>query len=224
MRDKRATRWDDHRRSRRAELVDAAIQAIREHGAGVGMDEVAARAHTSKTVVYRHFADRAALYVAVCQRVAQVLSDGIQGAIAAGTEPRARTAAGIEAYLQLVEQDRELYRFVVHRPLVDSTPGDPLADVVTMLGDQAAAVIAAELSRAGLDPAPAPTWGHSLVGLVRGAADQWLTAPAGTTRAELAAQVTEFAWAGLAGVTSTSGRKGEAGGAKRRGGATEEGR
>ena len=200
-RDKRTTRWDDHRRSRRAELVDAAIQAIRAHGAGVGMDEVAARARTSKTAVYRHFADRAALYVAVCERVAQVLADGIETAIESATGAKARTAAGIEAYLRLIEQDRELYRFVVHRPLVDSTPGDPLADVVTMLGDQAAAVIADELSRAGLDPAPAPTWGHSLVGLVRGAADQWLAAPAGTTRAELAARITEFAWAGLSGVT-----------------------
>jgi len=209
-RDRRATRWDAHRRTRRTELVDAAIRAIRAHGAGVGMDEVAAHANTSKTVVYRHFADRAALYVAVCERVAQVLADGIQAAIGTGADPRARTAAGIEAYLQLIEQDRELYRFVVHRPLVDSTPGDPLADVVTMLGDQAAAVIAGELTAAGLDPAPAPTWGHSLVGLVRGAADQWLAAPAGITRAELAARVTEFAWAGLAGVTKESSLSGEA--------------
>jgi AcrR family transcriptional regulator len=209
-RDRRASRWDAHRRSRRSELVDAAILAIREHGARVGMDEVAARASTSKTVVYRHFADRAALYVAVCERVAQVLADGIRAAIETGSGARARTAAGIEAYLQLVEQDRELYRFVVHRPLVDSTPGDPLADVVSMLGDQAAALIAGELTAAGLDPAPAPTWGHSLVGLVRGAADQWLAAPGGTTRAELAARVTEFAWAGLSGVTRESSLSGGA--------------
>ncbi|MDN5858900.1 MAG: TetR/AcrR family transcriptional regulator [Pseudonocardia sp.] len=202
MRDKRASRWDAHRRARRGELVDAAIQAIREHGARVGMDEVAARAATSKTVVYRHFADRAELYVAVCERVAQVLVAGIQAAVARANDPRARTAAAIEAYLQLIEQDRELYRFVVHRPLVHSTPGDPLADVVTVLGDQATAVIAAELSRSGADPTPAPTWGHSLVGLVRGAADQWLAAPAGTTRTELAARVTEFAWAGLSGVVA----------------------
>ncbi|SHK69467.1 transcriptional regulator, TetR family [Pseudonocardia thermophila] len=200
-RDRRTSRWDAHRRTRRAQLVDAAIQAIREQGAGVGMDEVAARARTSKTVVYRHFADRAALYVAVCRRVAQVLAERIRTVMQGDGDPRTRTTAAIEAYLEMVEHDRELYRFVVHRPLVDSTPGDPLADLVSMLGDQAAEVIAEELARAGLDPAPAPTWGHALVGLVRGAADHWLAAPAGVTRTELAARITEFAWHGLAGVT-----------------------
>ena len=43
-RDRRASRWDAHRQARRVELTDAAIRAIRTHGAGVGMDEVATAA------------------------------------------------------------------------------------------------------------------------------------------------------------------------------------
>ena len=81
VRDRRATRWEHHRRTRRAELTDAAIAAIRRHGAGVGMDDVAAAARTSKTAVYRHFADRNQLYVAVCERVAEVLLAQVRAAI-----------------------------------------------------------------------------------------------------------------------------------------------
>lgn len=198
--DRRATRWDAHRRARRAELVDAALAAIRAHGAGVGMDEVAATAGTSKTVVYRHFADRTELYVAVCARVAEVLVAAVLRAVEGAGSPRAQATAGIEAYLALVESDREVYRFVVHRPLAPAVTGDPVADLASVIGDQAAAVIAAQLRRTGRDTAAAVPWGHGVVGLVRAAADHWLAEPGGMGRAELARHVTDLAWAGLSGV------------------------
>jgi AcrR family transcriptional regulator len=203
IRDRRASRWDAHRAARRAELVDAALRAIRAHGAGVGMDDVAAQAATSKTVVYRHFTDRTELYVAVCERVAGVLAASVRDAMDGATHPREKAAAGIEAYLRLIEHDPEVYRFVVHRPLVDrALSEDPVADLATLVGDQAAAVIAAQLVRTGKDTGAAATWGHAIVGLVRGAGDNWLARPAGLTRAELAAQLTELAWAGLSGVVA----------------------
>jgi len=209
--DRRATRWDAHRRTRRAELVDAAVHAIREHGAGVGMDEVAARAGTSKTVVYRHFGDRTELYVAVCARVARVLFGQIRRAVDGAASPHAQTGAAIEAYLALIESDREVYRFVVHRPLVPALPTDtrpdPVADLVSLLGAQAAAVIAPHLARAGHDPAAAVPWGHGVVGMVRGAADDWLARGGRTggepmSRAELARHLTDLAWTGLSGVVA----------------------
>ena len=204
-RDRRASRWDAHRQARRVELTDAAILAIREHGAGVGMDDVAARAGTSKTVVYRHFADRTELYVAVCARIAGVLLGQVRAAMDGADGPHAQTAAGIEAYLRLIEHDPEVYRFVVHRPLVDRSPdADPVADLVSLVGDQVAAVIAA---RTG-DAATAVPWGHGIVGMVRAAADNWLARGGrgdvtAMSRSQLAAHLTELAWSGLSGVTAS---------------------
>lgn len=201
--DRRASRWDAHRRTRRAELTDAAIAAIRTHGAGVGMDDVAAAAGTSKTAVYRHFADRTQLYVAVCERVAQVLLAQVRTAMDGAAGPRAKAAAAIAAYLRLIEHDPEVYRFVVHRPLVDrELGGDPVADLVSMVGDQVAEVIADQLRAAGADPAPAVPWGHGVVGMVRSAADNWLARPAGTSRDELADHLTALAWTGLSRVVA----------------------
>jgi AcrR family transcriptional regulator len=217
-RDRRDTRWDAHRATRRTQLVDAALLAIREHGAGVGMDEVAARAATSKTVVYRHFADRAQLHLAVCARVAEVLTGQIRDAMDRVEHPRDKTAAGIGAYLRLIEHDAEVYRFVVHRPLVDRaaaaqlttaetlTQDDPVGDLATLIGDHAAAVIADQLRRAGKDTAAAVTWGHAVVGLVRGAGDNWLARPGGISREELAAQLTDLTWTGLSGVVAAPAR------------------
>ncbi|GAA1873858.1 hypothetical protein GCM10009836_63590 [Pseudonocardia ailaonensis] len=198
-RDRRDSRWDAHREQRRAELVATTVEAIRAHGAGVGMDEVAAAAGTSKTAVYRHFRDRTGLYVAVCQAVAHVLVGQIRQATgrALAEGPHAAVSAGIDAYLRLIESDREVYRFVVHRPLL--TPGadaDPVTDLVTVIGDHICEVIRGYLPGA----AAARTWGHAVVGMVRGAADDWLARPDGTTREELGARLTHLAWTGLAGL------------------------
>jgi len=198
-RDRRASRWDAHRRSRRAELTDAAIAAIRTHGAGAGMDDVAAAAGTSKTVVYRHFADRTQLYTAVCERVAQVLLGQVRTAMDGEAGPRAKTAAAIAAYLRLIEHDPEVYRFVVHRPLADA---DLVADLVSLIGDEVAAVTAEQLRAAGADPAPAVPWGHGVVGMVRSAADNWIARPAGMSREQLADHLTALAWTGLSGVVA----------------------
>jgi AcrR family transcriptional regulator len=203
-RDRRDSRWDDHRAARRQELVDATIAAVGRHGAGVGMEEIAAEAGTSKTVVYRHFADRAELYVAVCNRVASQLLPKLRGAVESSSHPREMVAAAIDAYLEFLEADPELYRFVVHQQTLDRpADGDPVDTLSDLVGEQASAAIAVALQQAGGDPAAAAPWGHGVVGLVRSAADWWLRADRPMLRGELAAHLTDLAWAGLAGVVTT---------------------
>ena len=205
-RDRRDSRWDEHRRARREQLVDATIAAVGRHGAGVGMEEIATAAGTSKTVVYRHFADRTELHVAVCARVAGSLTARLREAMESTGEPRQMVAAAVETYLAFLEADPELYRFVVQAPDRPGGQGpgdaDPIANLSHLVGDQAAALVAVALEQAGRDPAAALPWGHGLVGLVRSAADWWLQADRPMPRVELAAHLTDLAWAGLSGVVS----------------------
>lgn len=202
-RDRRDSRWDEHRRARREQLVQATLAAVGKHGASVGMDEIAAEAGTSKTVVYRHFADRAELYVAVCNRVAAHLLPRLRGAIeTSGNHPREMVSAAIDTYLAFIEADPELYRFVVHHAALDRPSSDPLDSLSGLVGEQAAAAISVALHQAGRDPAAAAPWGHGVVGLVRSAADWWLRADRPMQRSELAAHLTDLAWAGLSGVVT----------------------
>ena len=198
-RDRRDSRWDEHRRARREQLVDATIAAVGRHGAAVGMEEIATAAGTSKTVVYRHFADRTELHVAVCARVAASLTARLREAIDSTSEPRQMVAAAVETYVAFLEADPELYRFVVQAP-DRPADSDPIGNLSHLVGDQAAALVAVALERAGRDPAAAPPWGHGLVGLVRSAADWWVRADRPMPRAELAAHLTELAWAGLSAI------------------------
>lgn len=199
-RDRRDSRWDEHRRARREQLVQATLAAVGRHGAGVGMEEIAAAAGTSKTVVYRHFADRSELYVAVCNEVADRLLAQLGAAIASSDHPRGRTAAAIGCYLAFLEAEPEVYRFVVSQHPADGA--DPIANLAHLVGNQAAALMAVALEQAGRDPGAAGPWGHGLVGLVRSAADWWLRADRPMLRTELAAHLTDLAWAGLSGVVA----------------------
>jgi AcrR family transcriptional regulator len=199
-RDRRDSRWDEHRRARREQLVDATLSAVGKHGAGVGMEEIAAEAGTSKTAVYRHFADRSELYVAVCARVAEQLTRKLREAMGSSAEPRQMVAAAVETYLAFLEADPELYRFVVtHSPAGDDG-SDPIRSLSDLVGDEVGRLVADFLARAGHDTAAAAPWGHGVIGLVRAAADWWLRADRPIPRAQLATHLTDLAWAGLSGV------------------------
>ena len=218
--DGRSSRWDEHRLARREELVESTLRAIREHGAGVGMDEVAATARTSKTVFYRHFTDRAGLYTAVAERVdATIIRDLTLAAVNQGG--RAVIQGVIASYLRLVEDDPQVYRFIVNAPIVP--PGErPEGDVAAGMTGRIAAHVA-DLVAGGMAGASAPggvevastppdtqacqLWGVALVGMVRAAADAWMAdggASAGPSSDELADQLTALVWDGLSTVAGTA--------------------
>lgn len=223
--DGRDARWAAHRVARRRELVDAALRAIRRHGAGVGMDEIASEAGTSKTVIYRHLGDRLGLYLAVCESVDALILAEIDAAASATTASEdeshrpatppgpAMLSAVIDSYLRLVERDPEVYRFVVRRPDVTlpEGPGDP-SDPVTGLSGRIADNLYSVLLALGPDTAQARgrarafAWG--VVGLVKESADRWLENPDGLSRAELASHLADLAHSGLAGALSRAGGTG----------------
>lgn len=191
--DGRAARWTEHNQARRAALVEAALDAIREQGPGVGMDEIAARAQTSKPVLYRHFTDRAGLYRAVADRVDERIGRRLIRALATEGDVRTVVAAAAEAYLSLTEADPQVYRFVVRPPALEGTVADRQVRGIT---DRVAQVLAEHLAPS-LGPVRAHTWAVALVGALQASADRWLEDPDPVPRAELVDQLADFLTYGL---------------------------
>jgi AcrR family transcriptional regulator len=204
--DGRASRWTEHRVARREELIDAAVAAVKEFGSEVGMDQIAAVARTSKPVIYRYFADKNDLYRAVGERVIARVVAALRR-VPDESDPQVLMRASIDAYLQLLEDNPQLFRFITqNRLLNDARAGEPtaaefsgpVADVLTQgLGDQLRAI--------GLDPAGARPWGEAVVGFIRAASLWWLDHPDTMTRAQLSEYLAALLWGGGAGILQLAG-------------------
>jgi AcrR family transcriptional regulator len=201
--DGRSRRWADHRERRRAELVEAVIEAIRELGPEPGIDAVAAHAGVSKPVLYRYFEDKSGLWLAVGRQAATAVVEAIAPAVAAVREERDVVAAAIDAYLMFIEADPHVYRFVVHqRGIARDT--DVVADAMDTVASGLARILGDRLRALGLDSGPALPWAYGIVGYVQTVADWWLRQQQPISRTALAEYLTTFLWGGIAGIRAAA--------------------
>ncbi|MGY1773317.1 TetR/AcrR family transcriptional regulator [Blastococcus sp. SYSU D00813] len=196
--DGRRARWTEHRRERRAELVGAALTAVRAAGPDFAVDDVARAAGVSKTVIYRYFSDKDELVDAVLERIADdLLLPRLLGELALErADDRARLHGVIRAFVQLIEDEPALYRFA-YAQAGRSGRADLVAATERQVADALGVLMTERLTAAGRSAAGAMTWAYGVVGMVQLAAHWWAdtrTVPAG----ELAEQLADLAHGGLA--------------------------
>jgi len=199
--DGRHGRWTRHREQRRAELVGAAIAAIRRYGNDVGMEQVAAEAGVTKPVLYRYFADKSELWLAAGELAASHVVAAVAPKIADIREERGLIVAAVDAYLAAIEAEPELYLFLLQQApapgvqaLVASSAATLSASLAQVLGDRLRAL--------GLDSGPAEPWAYGMIGFVQAVGTWWLGRRQPIRRAALAEYVTTALWDGVAGVVA----------------------
>jgi AcrR family transcriptional regulator len=190
-RDGRRERWEAHRVARRGELIDAVLRAVRERGPGIDMDDVAAVSRVAKPVFYRYFKDKADLFLAVGREVGERLVADVIAALDGTRDPRDMIGAAVDTFLRAVEDDPQVYRFVLQRPANAATASDYSA----VISKHASRLIGDLLRDAELDTGAAEAWGFAIVGAVRSAAERWLDEPT-ISRAALSGYLTNLLWAG----------------------------
>lgn len=169
------------------------------------MNDVAAAAKVSKPVLYRHFADRRALYHAVGEYAADWLVAWLAQHLDPGAEPPEVIATVVDAYLGAVETEPVLYRFVIRHAFADDAEGDSVQGYRDIVVRHVDAMLRAKLAEVGLDDAACHTWAQGMVGMVQSVGEWWLDNPAAATRAELTGQLTTLLWGGLERVLSAEG-------------------
>ncbi|WP_346623445.1 TetR/AcrR family transcriptional regulator [Blastococcus montanus] len=195
--DGRRSRWAEHRRARREELVGAAVDAVRLAGPDFAVDDVARSAGVSKTVIYRYFSDKDELVDAVLARISQgVLLPRLLGGLAVDhRDERERLRAVIAAFVSLIEDEPALYRFA-YAQAGRAGRADLVAATEHAVATALGALLAQRLADAGRPREAAMTWAYGVVGMVQLAA-HWWSAARTVSAADLVDQLTALADGGL---------------------------
>ncbi len=158
--DGRKRRWHQHKVERRTELVDGALEAVRQHGRDVSMDEIAAEIGVSKTVLYRYFVDKNDLTTAVMMRFAQttLIPPNMAAALSSNMDGFDLTREIIRVYVDTVAAEPATYQFVMANSSASKTK--VIADSEQIIARMLAVVLRRRMNRAGMDTGgvePGPT-------------------------------------------------------------------
>ncbi len=111
---------------RRANLLSAAEEAIREHGPDVSMEQIAERADVSKATLYDNFDGKAGLTEALLERYGLRLMGTFAEAIGRPLRARQVVTGGLGIFVRFIAEDPQIYRFIVRH-----ADGDALSDEIT---------------------------------------------------------------------------------------------
>lgn len=169
------------------------------------MDEIAAAAGTSKSIVYRYFVDKNGLQAAVGEIVLERMHARLDEAVTHASTPRDGLRSMIGVYLEMVDGSPNVYWFVTRPVTEDSsvTLGKFLESIATLIARPFVQLLSSRAD--AVDGHAADVWAAGAVGFVKGAGDWWLAHrdhPDAPTREELADRITAWLWAGPVGSLS----------------------
>lgn len=156
------------------------------------MNAIAAEIGLTKPVVYRSLGDKAELSAALSGRVAERLAGELGAALGGTGTLREVVTAAIDVFCRFVDEETNLYRFVVHGA-IGTRRRDRGTDksLVTRLGGEIGDALRAALARADADPGLADTWAYAILGAVFAATEHWLR-HRHITRATLVTQLVDL--------------------------------
>ncbi|WP_204450576.1 TetR/AcrR family transcriptional regulator [Actinokineospora baliensis] len=173
--DARRDRWKSHRAARREEFVAAALRALAEHGPDLGMEHVAAAAGVTKPVLYRHFADKADLFVALGHRGTEILFERLIPAMSREEAPLPRIRRSLDAFFSIIEEYPNLYRLLVRSTFADrKIDNDIVAEDKEVIANALASLLGDYMRAYQIDSGGAEVWGHGIVGMVQNVGEWWL--------------------------------------------------
>ena len=202
--DARRDRWRKHRIARRKEFVEAALRALDTHGPDLGMEDVAAEAGVTKPVLYRHFDDKADLYVALGQRGTEILFERLIPAINAELAPVPRIRMALDAFFTVIEEHPNLYRLLAHGRPEKPVSSDVVAEDKELIATALTALLGDYMRMFNMDSGAAEPWAHGIVGMVQNTGEWWLGRRS-MGRDAVVEYLTQIIWAAIDGLTRQHG-------------------
>jgi AcrR family transcriptional regulator len=181
------------------------MRALAEHGPDVGMDHIAAEAGVTKPVLYRHFADKADLFVALGKRGTEILFDRLIPALNNEEAPVPRIRKSLDAFFSTVEEHPSLYRVLIRRNFAKAqVEQDIVAEDKELIANAIAALLGDYLRALNMDSGGAEPWAHGIVGMVQNVSEWWLERRT-MNRDAVVEYLTQIIWSAIDGFTRSYG-------------------
>lgn len=186
--DGRAARWSGQRERRRAEFVDATIEAIGRYGPQVSTEQIAAVAGVARTRLYRHFDNADDLRHAVTTRISEMITDELAPALLdPGGSPNEMIRGVVAPFINWLADNTGLYEYGV-REHVET-------DLRATIGTLLATLLRGYLDTFGVDSRFVDVAAFSIVGMVESAGVRWAREPGDLGRDELIDRLCRWVWA-----------------------------
>jgi AcrR family transcriptional regulator len=171
------------------------------------MEAVAREVGVTKPILYRIFEDRDGLVKAVGDRFAADLGAVLGQALSAQTgagwdDPRGVLTATIGAYVAIIDNDPEVYRFLTTG--LARHPEQPVVSLASEVARNVGVVLGQRLRDIGADDTPAELWAHAIVGMVHMAGDWWVDRRT-FTRDQVVGHLVDLLWDGLGSLDGRAG-------------------
>lgn len=160
------------------------------------MDELAAEAGITKPILYSHFGDKAGLARALAERVAAELNVSISASLSRIRDPSAMVAETIDAFCTFIQDEPDLYRFLVQTALDNPTGSG--SKLIADFANEIAVVLGGALRQAGADSGPAEPWAFAIVGMALAGAGWWIERQS-MSKTDLVGYLSQLLWTGLSG-------------------------
>ena len=193
--DGRAVRWKRHNDDRRKRIVDAAIGLIEVEGVNISLQSIGEAAGLSRSVVYRHFADRRELDLAIQADILEGLWAELLPAMELTGSLRQIVSRTVGAYVTWALQHPLLHQVADVDTSLDGS--GPLQQGLDMIASRIKELILAAIELSGvevseIDKRAVDPLIYGLIGMVFGGVRRWVHVGEGIPDAEhLTAIVTD---------------------------------
>jgi AcrR family transcriptional regulator len=209
--DGRQLRWDSHNQARRQHILDAAVGVLADTAPGteVHVQQIADRAGLSRTVVYRHFTDRADLDDAVQGRALELLRAELVPVLSFEGTPVEIIRRIVSAYVGWATEQPSLHEFAQR-----TSPGPGVSQMERAVRQIAGQIedlmnVGVEVLHVQLDEDEVAALDPLVFGLVGGvftSTRRWVSRPEQQPdRKAFVEFVTEAVWMQIAGMASRRG-------------------
>jgi AcrR family transcriptional regulator len=204
--DGRTARWSGQRDRRRAEFVEAALEAIVQYGPQASIEQVADHVGMTRTKLYRYFDGAADLHQSVARRAGDMLTAKQTLVWDRPMSPMQMVRSTVSMHVRWRIEHPNLYEYLTRHPLGSDADGASAIDEVnSTVATNLADVIAAFYRTLGVDERPAMPLSVGAVGFVESAVTHWLKDPAALPRREFTTQLAEWMWSLLSSTLLKSG-------------------